>query len=65
LLENIKGNEMATILLLWYSVFRNTNTTIQELEVPAIMLTRSVFDDNYIQHISDPAEGVTVIYSTK
>jgi len=56
---------MATILLLWYSVFRNTNTTIQELEVPAIMLTRSVFDDNYIQHISDPAEGVTVIYSTK
>ena len=55
---------MTTILLLWYSVFRNTNTTIQELEVPVIMLTSSVFEDNYIQHISDPA-GVTVIYIKK
>lgn len=55
---------MATILLLWYSVYRNTNTTIQELEVPVLTLTTFVFEGNYIQHFSDPT-GVTGIYIKK
>lgn len=55
---------MATILLLWYTVFRNTNTTVQELEVPVLNLTTCVFEDNSIQHISD-LTGVTVIYIKK
>lgn len=55
---------MATILLQWYSVYKNTNTTIKELEVPVLMLTSSVFEDSYIQHTFD-LTGVTVIYIKK
>lgn len=37
---------MVAILLLWYTVFRNTTASIQELEALVLMLTTSVFEEN-------------------